>query len=455
MQLRSGLALLSLTLILAGCGGPGKDAPVGEGTHSGDSGVSAPTGADKPTGKLEVAAFKGGYGIDFYQAAAKEFDEKNPGLTTTVTGGPRIWEQLKPLMVAGTPPDLMFPGWGMDQWALVADEQLMVLDKALDSPAYDGKGSWRETFNENVLKLCQKDGRTYMLPLYVIQMGWWYDPAVFKKNGWTPPKTYAELLDLSEKIKAKGIAPITYQGQYPYYMLEGMLLPWAYSVGGAQAVKNAENLEPGAWKSEAMLKAASMINELNLRGDFQNGATGMSHTESQTQFLNGKAAMIPCGTWLHSEMLKSMPKGAQMEFFLPPVVEGGKGEPSALLINIEPWMVPVDAKNANAAVAFFKYMTSLPKAKQFVEQEGTLMAIKGSEEVKLPDILVHPAAAMKSAKEVWANQFRTWYPEMEKEIEGALTSMLNKELTPQQFVDRCEAAAEKTRKDSTIVKYKL
>lgn len=451
MKWSSALIGVALAVSLVGCGNGGASSASVDDSNS----PSAPAGSEKPTGKLEVVAFKGGFDIDFYTQAAKEFDAKNPELTTTVSGNPRVWEQLKPRLVGGTPPDLMFPGWGMDQWALVAEGQLMQLDQALDSQTADGSGKWRDTFDPNVLKLCQKDGKTYMLPLYVMTMGWWYDPGVFKKNGWTPPKSYKELLDLCEKIKAKGIAPLTYQGQYPYYMIEGMLLPWAYSVGGRQAVMDAENLQPGAWKSDAMLKAAEMIDELNQKGYFQEGATGMSHTESQTQFLNGKAAMIPCGSWLYSEMSKVIPKGAQMEFFLPPVVDGGKGEASALLIGIEPWMIPTDAKNANAAVAFYKYMTSLPKAKEFVEKKGTLMSIKGSDTAKLPTVLVQPAAAMKAAKEVWANQARTWYPAMEKEIEGALTSMLNKEITPQQFVERCEAAAEGTRKDSSIPKHKL
>jgi hypothetical protein len=50
---------------------------------------------------------------------------------------------------------------------------------------------------------------------------------------------------------------------YPYYMIFGMLIPWAYGVGGQKAVLDAQNLVPGAWNSPAMLKAAQMIDELN------------------------------------------------------------------------------------------------------------------------------------------------------------------------------------------------
>lgn len=437
----------ALALLLVGCGSGG-DA----GTEAARA-TEAPTGAKKPTGKVEVMAFKGGYGLDFYQQAAKEFNEKNPGVTVSVDGNPKVWESLRPRMIAGTPPDLMFPGWGMDHWALVDEGQVMVLDRALDGPADDGKGTWRGTFDPNVLKLGQKDGKTYMLPLYTMVYGWWYDPGLFAANGWTPPKTWSELLAVGEKMKAKGIAPITYQGQYPYYMIEGMLLPWAASEGGIETLNAAQNLEPGAWKSPAMLKSAERIVELRDRGFFLKGATGLSHTESQTGFLARKAAMIPCGSWLESEMKETMPKGAKVEFFLPPVIEGGKGDPTMTIVGVEPWMVPTDAKNPDAAIAFYRYLTSLPKAKQFVREKGTLMAIRGSDDVELPQSLVKPAATVKAAKSLWSVQYRQWYPAFEKEIEGALTEMLNGG-TAQKFVDRCEAAAEKTRQDNSIKKYK-
>jgi N-acetylglucosamine transport system substrate-binding protein len=166
--------------------------------------------------------------------------------------------------------------------------------------------------------------------------------------------------------------------------------------------------------------------------------------------------MIPCGTWLESEMKKSMPPGASVRYFLPPVESGGKGDASAVMIGIEPWMIPSEAKNPEAAVAFFRFMTSKPVAREFIETKGTLMAMKGaSEGAKIPDSLAAPDAALQSAQTVYANQVRTWYPAFDKDVEGALTSMLNGELTPQQFVDRCEAGAKKTRENPSIPKYKV
>jgi len=405
--------------------------------------------------KLEVTAFKGGYGSDFYENAAKEYAEK-AGIEAEVVADPRIWEQIRPRFVQGTPPDLAFPGWGFDHWALVAEDGVLPLDSVLDQPAYGAtSGTWRETFDPGILKLGQKDGKQYVMPFYVMSFGWWFDPGVFAKNGWTPPKTWDELLALCEKIKAAGIAPITYQGQYPFYMIDGMLTPWVVSIAGPGQLDAMQNLEPGAWKHESVVRAAQMIKELKDKGYFQAGATAMSHTEAQTQFVTGKAAMVPCGTWLHSEMKNSMPSTAKMQYFLPPAVAGGKGDPSAVMVKIEPWLVPAAAKNQFHAVELFKYMTSLEKAKQFVKEKGTLMSVKGSDEVELPEHLKAPAAALKASKATYSSQWGEWYPEFYKAVQTGVTRMLNGELTPEAFADLCEAEAEKVRNDPDILRHKV
>lgn len=438
---------LAISLVISGCSGGAEKK-----TEDGATGSTAGTGEKI---SLEVQAFKGGYDIDFYQQAGKEYAEKHPGIDVKVDGDPRVWEKLKPRFIDGTPPDLTFPGWGMDHWALAEEDQLEDLSAAMLEKPYEGDGTWGDTFDPQLLKLGQLDGKQYVLPYYVMLYGWWYDPGVFTKNGWTAPKNYSELLALCEKIKAKGMAPITFQGKYPYYMIDGMLLPWVVSVGGPDAIKAAQNMEPGAWKSPAMLQAAKMIDELNKRGFFESGAVGKTHTEAQMSLLNGKAAMVPCGSWLESEMKKQIPAGAKLQYMTVPIVVGGKGDPSSLLIGIEPWMVSSASKHKKEAIDFFKYMTSLTKAKQFVEEKGTLMSIKGSDQAKLPQILVEPAKAFAASKFLWAVQYRQWYPKFNTELENKVTALLGGELTPEAFCDAVEAEAEKVRKDPNIVKHKV
>lgn len=405
--------------------------------------------------ELEVASFQGGYGLDFFEYAAKEYEKTHPNVKIKVWGNPRIWEQLRPRFVAGDVPDLTWPGWDMDTWALVAEGKVLPMDKYLETKAYDQDMKWKDTFVPSLLTKGMDKGHYYIMPFNNNVFGWWYNVDMFKKNGWTPPKTYEELLVLCEKIKKTGVAPLTYQGKYPSYMLQGFLYPWVISSGGFEAFKDAQNLKPGAWNSPAFLKAAQMIAELRAKGYFEKGAMGMDHTGSQMEFVLGKAAMIPCGTWLGSEMKKQMPKTFHMDFINPPVLANGKGDPSITYASVETWIIPSDAKHPDEAADFFKFMTSLKMAKQFVERKNTLMSIKGSDAVELPKDLVEPARLMREAKTTYSADYRDWYRTMGKDIESAMAALLNGSATPKQCVDQMEAAAERTRKDSSIPKHKM
>lgn len=405
------------------------------------------------SGNLEVRAFQGGYGIDFYERAAKEYEQGHPGVRIDLKGDPRIWEQLRPRFVAGDPPGLAFPGWGMDHYALIYEHQALALDDALLTSAYgETTGTWKDSFVPEVLKLGEYNGQTYLLPYYLNLNGWWYNVNLFEKNGWQPPQTYDELLTLCEKIKAQGIAPLTYQGKYPYYALQGFLLPWAISIGGPEVIADIEALKPGAWKSEPVLKAARMVDEVRKKGYFQNGANGMSHTEAQMEFLQGNAAMIPCGTWLESEMKKQLPRGFRMAFILPPPVSGGKGDPSTLQVSVEPWMIPSQGQNQALAIDFFKYLTSKKKAREFVLEKGTLTAVRGTDQAPLPRTLQGPASALRNARFTWTTRYSQWYKPLEETARNAMASLLQGSITPEQFGDQVEAAAGKLRNDPNVPK---
>lgn len=405
--------------------------------------------------ELEVASFQGGFGLDFFEYAAKEYEKTHPNVTIKVWGNPRVWEQLRPRFVKGTPPDLSWPGWGMDYWGLVAENEVLPMDKYLQTKAYGQDKKWIDTFDMRLLNKGKFNGHYYIMPFNQNVFGWWYNVDMFKKYGWQPPKTYDELLVLCEKIKKVGIAPITYQGRYPAYMLRGFLFPWAISAGGLQAFNDAQNLTPGSWKSPAFLTAAKMVAELRDKGDFQKGAMGMSHTEAQMEFVLGRAAMIPCGTWLGSEMKDQLPKGFHMAFINPPVIKGGKGDPTITSAGVETWIVPANGKNHDVAADLFKFMTSLDMAKKFVIQKNTLMAIKDSDKQKLPLDLVGASQCAGKASALWDMDYAMWYPSLRTDAEGAMAALLNKEVTPEECLSRMEDAAQKVAKDSSLPKHKV
>ena len=178
----------------------------------------------------------------------------------------------------------------------------------------------------------------------------------------------------------------------------------------------------------------------------------MNHTQAQTEFVNGRAAMIPCGSWLYAEMKGKSPEGSEMAFMHVPGLSTGLGDPTAVGIKIEPWMVPIKAKHPAEAIALFKYMTSPEKVKEFAEAKGALMAVKGAETATLPRAGQSAAQALAGSKAIWSAEYRYWYKDFNKELEGAMASLLSGELTPEAFCERVEAKAEETRQDADVTK---
>lgn len=404
---------------------------------------------------MEVACFLGGYGIDFFEQCAREYEKMHPHVTINVWGNPRVWEQLIPRFASGTPPDLCWPGWGINKWSLVLNGQVYPMGEHLQQPAYGVDKKWIDTFVPSLLEVGRYDGHYYLLPHNLDTFGWWYNERLFEEHGWSPPRTYGQLLELCEAIKKEHIAPVTFAGRAPVYALWGFFFPWAISAGGIEVYNRAQNLEPGAWKDPAFLKAARCVMEMKRRGYFQGGLVGMSGTESQMEFLVGRAAMIPCGSWLHNEMKDVIPSDFRMEFIRGPVFEEGVGDPTCMFGDGSDWLVPAKAKHPDVASDFFRYMTSPDKAREFLEQKGSLMCIADLGEVKVPSYMEKPLQFVNQAKSLWGIEYSVWYPELETEIQNAFIDFYCELLTPEEFVERVEKAATITREDPSIPKFKI
>ena len=456
MKIHNLLALgLAATIPLAGCNSTG-DGPVTPDGGQTETIVAATLDLTSPTdGPLDIKVFKGGYGDDFFIEAGEEYGEEH-GIEVETIGDPHLWEPLRSDFVAGNPPDVTWPGWGMKYWSLVFDEQVEQMDAYLAMTPYDSdEGTWRDTFDEQLLELGQFEGRQYMMPFHVNLNGWWYNKTMFDEKGWEPPATFEELMVLGPKMIAAGVAPLTYQGQYPYYMLYAFIFPLVISSGGIEAWNDCQNLVRGAWESEHMLKAARSVETMRDRGFFLEGSLAMDHIQSENRFLAGDAGMVPVGTWFYAEMEAVWPPGLVAEFMLPPPFENGRGDKSALMVAIEPFIIPSKAKNKDHGVNYFRYITSHDKALQFVEEKGTLMAIKGLDDAIYPPHLVTPARLFAESTLKWHSEYRFWYPQLADEAEDAMSALLGGKIGPQEFCDRLEAKAEETRNDERIVKHKI
>jgi N-acetylglucosamine transport system substrate-binding protein len=408
---------------------------------------------------VEGVFFQGGYGMDYVYDSAAEFELAHPDIEAYVWGNPRAWDQTRPRFLAGNPPDVFWGIHNINFWVNLQDGLVAPLDSLMQMPAYGQPGiTFAESFFDGALEEGQFEGRQYFLPIVYNVNGIWYNKGMFDEHGWNVPRTWSEFLALCELIKQSGtgIAPLTHQGKAPYYF--GMIyLGLVYNLGGEELMMAMDSLEPGAWARPELIEAARLSQQLVERDYILEGTSSFSHTEAQMIWLQGKAAMIPCGTWLESEMINALPEDFQMRIMPIPGFEDGKGGIGAMQASAGPaFWVPADAAHPDWGMEYLRILLSRKMATGFVQNVGSVQPIKGSTD----DATIRPATqsaldAIKAADgETFNFRFSSWYLEMENEYRNALGALLNRDLTPEGFAERMEQMAERLRRDPDTLRFR-
>lgn len=404
--------------------------------------------------KAEGVFFQGGYGIDYIKYAADLFAKLHPGSEVSVEGIQGVGEKLRPRFIAGNPPDVIDnSGAGnLDTAALASEGLLLDLAPLMNAPAFDTPG---KTFAETLFPGSQAggvfDGKQLALNMAYTVFGVWYSKSLFEEKGWTYPKTWDDMLGLCETIQSEGMACWTYQGQYPQYMVFGLLEGLVYKLGGDAVWKAVDNLEPDAWRQEAIVTAVNQVAQLASKGYIMPGTEALNHTESQTEWLKGKAAFIPSGTWLENEMRGVTPEGFDM------VVAGSPGPGNAIVAAAgETYFVPAQAKNPEAGMEYLRCLLSKASAAFFAQNVSSIMpVVGGTEGVDVSPSMQSALVAVEAAGNgIFPRpSYTTWYSDLTTEVKNAMGELLSGRLTPEGFIDRAQAKADEIAADPDITKF--
>jgi N-acetylglucosamine transport system substrate-binding protein len=411
----------------------------------------------EPGVSLEGIFFEGGFGRGYIDNAADIYRTLHPENDMTVEGIQRVQEVLQPRFIGGNPPDVIDnSGAGnipMD--ALVADDQLADLAPLMAAPSLDTPG---KTFGETLFPGSQDtgvfDGKQLFLNIAFTVAGIWHSKSLFEEKGWAYPTTWEEMLATCEAIKTDGMAPWTYQGLYPQYMVFGVLDPLIYKVGGLQAIVDLDNLVDGAWTSDPVLEAVTMISQLAENDYILAGTEGLTHTESQAEWLQGNAAFIPCGTWLENEMRELTPDGFDM--VVKPVPGPTADDFNALLAwPGEPYIVPKNAANVVGGMEYMRCMLSKANAQYFAQEISAIMPVfGGSDGIELSAALVSALDAVEGAEDqVFNRLWAGWYSDLGTATRDAMGELLTGRSTPEQFCETVQGVADDIKADDDIPKY--
>jgi raffinose/stachyose/melibiose transport system substrate-binding protein len=299
------------------------------------------------------------------QAAADEFVAANTGveIEITVLENEAFKARLTTVMQSGDPPDV-FQTWGggvLYQYA----EAGLVRDLT-DALAVDG---WGDSFAQSALALHAHEGGTYGVPWNTGMVGWWYSKAKFAEAGIeAPPTTWAELLDVVQKLKDAGITPISLGGgdKWPIHFY------WVYLAirNGGKAAFDAAYTREGSFADPPFVKAGEDLLQLVELEPFQEGFLAATWPDSGLVYAQGGAAMVLMGHWFPASLDDNLEDSAaareDLGWFPFPVVEGGAGEPNDVLGGGNGFAVGANAPDI--AVDFVRHLTSVETQKKWAAE---------------------------------------------------------------------------------------
>ncbi|MEU4236373.1 N-acetylglucosamine/diacetylchitobiose ABC transporter substrate-binding protein [Actinoplanes sp. NPDC026619] len=444
--------------LLSACVGGGDDTPATQ--SSGAKSADNPLGIDTKAG-VEIVIFNGGLGTAYAtDVDTPLFNKKWADAKITFSQTEEVSTVIQPRINAGNPPDMINNSGSklMDFGAIVKAGQAADLTDLFAAPSWDVPGKTvAETLVPGAIEQGTYDGKPFAMNYSYTVFGLWYNAKLFQKNSWTIPTTWADFTALCDKIKAAGITPFGYAGANASYYMVRALLTSAAKIGTEQALKDIDNLKPGAWTADPIKQAAQAWGEIGNKY-INKTFLGLRHTEVQLQQDQDKVAFYPCGSWLENEQAKDTPAGFEYAVCAFPSVTAADKLP-ATAINAaagEIYFAAAKGKNPQGGKEYLRAMLSKEAALGFTKLTKSLTVVAGASDGQTisPGLTSANDVLTKAGQDVFVGYlFDTWYKKLDDESRGAVNDLMFKGGDAQKFCDRMEKASQAVAKDSSITKF--
>ncbi|MGC5015333.1 N-acetylglucosamine/diacetylchitobiose ABC transporter substrate-binding protein [Streptosporangium sp. DT93] len=450
--------------LLTACATGGGAAPASSAAPAASAGgaVSAKNPFGVPAnGPLEVVIFKGGLG-DSYAVEVHEplYKKAFPEAQIKHVATQQISQTLQPRFAGGDVPDMIANSGTdlIDNGSLQKEGQLLELTELWDAPSIDDPSKKvRDTVSPGTVESGLIDGKPYLMNYVLSTYGLWYDATLFEEKGWTPPKTFDEFKTFAETVKAAGITPFAYAGKNAAYYAYWMILISAAKIEGNQILVDVDNLVDGVWQRDAMKQSAAAWAEIGKHMD--KSFEGLIHTEVQLRQNQGKVALYPSGSWLENEQKGQTP--AEFTYALTPtpsVTAADKMPFEAIRAAAgEAYIVPSKAKNPRGGLEYLRIMLSKEGAKGFTQKSGNITVVTGAAdgmELTPGNASVNAAQTAAGQNIVTFSSFENWYKEFETELRKQTNALMFGRISADEFCEKVQKAADKTKADSSITKQK-
>lgn len=256
--------------------------------------------------------------------------------------------------VRGNPPDIMLANYNYEVARFV---QRCALS---DLGGTDAAKNVRDDLQPLMEQYGSCEGRTSALPYSVMAASVIYNKQIFDEQGLEVPRTWDELLQVGDQLKAAGITPFYATFKDDWTVGQGW---YDYSVGGSLDVldffdalaKEGTAVGPDAKVSFQKDFAEPMDRMLKLASEYTNDdAPSRGYGDGNLAFSKGEAAMYLQGPWAFSEIAKTAP---DLELGTFPLPMTDDPDDLAVRVNMDlAAMIPQESRHKEAARDFLEYL---------------------------------------------------------------------------------------------------
>jgi raffinose/stachyose/melibiose transport system substrate-binding protein len=338
-------------------------------------------------------------------------------------------ERLPAEMAEGNPPEIFdLFGGEADAWAYAKANRLLDL-----KPILEELGKQYDFAN---LEAFTVDGRIVGLPVTGQAEGVFYNKKIFADLGVQPPKTYAEFLDICEKVKAKGITPIALASSDAWVptMLINTLLVRSASVDKLAGLVSGT----AKWTDPLIADAFVQLEELVTKGYLQEGNLNFKYMEQQNQFKAGKAAMMFDGSWAYPALIDPeyslIAKDAG--FFSFPDMGGlGDGLINGSYAHGYGFSNKLTDLQKEAVKQFIKLMFNDEKQKRQLTEESLLPSMFLLDNTGVQPLVTDITAAVKDARGTFTSPDKMMKKKVKEALEDGLQQLLGGKTTVKKLTE--------------------
>lgn len=250
--------------------------------------------------------------------------------------------------------------------------QLLDLNDALDSPAHDIDGNWRETFvpallagaNQGLDEVTEND-EIWGVPFNAISVANIYNKDIFAEVGIEPAEDFEGLLDNCRALDEAGYIAMSLTG--------AVWAGWWPALAWDQTMRD-EAVADFSVENEQFIRGLEIVAEMADAGCWDPSQVTTDIAAETALFLQKKTAQFVS---VPENFLKSVADGADFELgtSVLPALDGAS--PSRILGGGNANVIVINAKSANlsAAVAFSKFLTSEGLQRDLASTQYTIPSI--------------------------------------------------------------------------------